>query len=176
MTSNGMDRRQFLRSSGIAVAGAAAAGTAAMIVDPGGAWALSLDVLDTHTAGTLVKVCRQMYPHDAIGDVYYARVVEALDQKAAGDAGLATLLENGVAELDAVFNIPWLELSDGHQIAALEKLEDGAFFQTVRGTTVGSLYNDELLWRHFGYEGSVWEYGGYIDRGFDDLGWLPDVD
>ena len=26
----------------------------------------------------------------------------------------------------------------------------------------------------FGYEGEAFEYGGYIERGFDDLGWLPD--
>ena len=175
MSKQGMNRRQFLQSSGLAVAGAVTAGSVSMIADPKGAWALSLDALDRHTAETLVTVCRQMYPHDAVGDIYYARVVEALDQKAAADSGVAKLLEGGVAELDGVYNIAWLDLSDGHQIAALESIESGDFFQTVRGTTVGTLYNDPLLWRHFGYEGSSFEYGGYVNRGFDDLGWLPDV-
>lgn len=175
MKDKGLNRRQFLHSSGLAVAGAAAAGAVTMIVDADGAWALSLDALDRHTGETLVGVCRQMYPHDAIGDVYYARVVEALDKKAAGDPAVGKLLENGVGELDGMFNIRWLDLSDGLQLEALKRIESGGFFQTVRGTTVGTLYNDPLLWRHFGYEGSSWEYGGYIERGFNDLGWLPDV-
>lgn len=175
MKNKGLNRRQFLHTSGLAVAGAAAASTVTMIVDANGAWALSLGALDRHTGETLVKVCRQIYPHDSVGDIYYARVVEGLDQKAAGDASVAKLLTDGVGELDGTFNIRWLDLSDGLQLEALKRIEDGAFFQTVRGTTVGTLYNDPLLWRHFGYEGASWEFGGYIDRGFNDLGWLPDV-
>ena len=38
---------------------------------------------------------------------------------------------------------------------------------------VVALYNNPLVWRHFGYEGPSAEFGGYIDRGFDDLTWLP---
>ena len=36
------------------------------------------------------------------------------------------------------------------------------------------LYNNPQVWQAFGYEGEAFEYGGYIERGFDDLGWLPD--
>ncbi|GMQ75155.1 MAG: hypothetical protein BMS9Abin01_0400 [Gammaproteobacteria bacterium] len=175
MSKQDMNRRQFLQTSGLAVVGAAAVGPLTMIVDLRAAWALSLDALDKHTAETLVTVCRQMYPHDAIGDAYYSRVVEVLDQKAAGDAAVGKLLKEGVAELDGAYGIAWLDLSDGYQLAALEGIESGSFFQTVRSTTVGTLYNDPLVWRHLGYEGPVWDLGGYIDRGFDDLGWLPDV-
>ncbi len=175
MSKKGMDRRQFLRSSGLSIAGAAAIGGVSMIVDPKGAWALTLETLDRHTAETLVAVSRQMYPHDAIGDVYYARVIEALDQKAAGDAGLAKTLKEGVAALDKVYDIRWLDLSEGYQLKALKTMESTPFFQTVRGTTVTTLYNDEQVWRFFGYEGSSYEFGGYIERGFNDLGWLPDI-
>ena len=35
-------------------------------------------------------------------------------------------------------------------------------------------YLDRLLvYRFFGFEGSSVEHGGYIQRGFDDIGWLP---
>jgi hypothetical protein len=30
-----------------------------------------------------------------------------------------------------------------------------------------------MAWAHFGYEGSSYEMGGYFDRGFQDLDWLP---
>ena len=43
----------------------------------------------------------------------------------------------------------------------------------VRGVAVVSLYNDPETWALLGYEGSSYEHGGYIDRGFDDLDWLP---
>jgi len=175
MSKQDMNRRQFLQTSGLVVAGAAATGSLTMFADLKGAWALSVDALDKHTAETLVTVCRQMYPHDAIGDAYYSRVVEVLDQKAVGDPALGKMLKEGVAELDGTYSVAWLDLSDGYQLAALERIESGSFFQTVRSTMVGTFYNDPLVWRNLGYEGPVWDLGGYVDRGFDDLGWLPDV-
>ena len=47
------------------------------------------------------------------------------------------------------------------------------FFGAVRGDIVVSLYNNPLAWRHFGYEGPSFDDGGYLERGFDDIGWLP---
>jgi hypothetical protein len=29
----------------------------------------------------------------------------------------------------------------------------------------------ETVWPKFGYEGSSWENGGYINRGFNDVNW-----
>jgi hypothetical protein len=38
---------------------------------------------------------------------------------------------------------------------------------------VVSLYNNELAFAHFGYEGNAFEHGGgYLQRGFNDLTWL----
>jgi hypothetical protein len=37
-----------------------------------------------------------------------------------------------------------------------------------------ALYNNPLVWQAFGYEGASFDHGGYLERGFDDLGWLPD--
>ena len=45
---------------------------------------------------------------------------------------------------------------------------------TLRSKVIVTLYNNERVWEAFGYEGSSYEYGGYIERGFSDLGWLPD--
>ena len=36
-----------------------------------------------------------------------------------------------------------------------------------------SLYNQKEVWPRFGYEGSSAEHGGYINRGFADIDWLP---
>jgi len=125
---------------------------------------------------TLLKMTRDLYPHDRVGDVHYAKVVEGLDQKAAGDEALAGLLKDGVAGLDAaVGGVKWIELSDGYRLAALKEIETTPFFQTVRGACVTGIYNNPAVWRIFGYEGASAEYGGYIERGFDDLAWLDNA-
>ena len=169
----GMNRRQFLQTSGMTAAGAAAVASGAVLVAPDGAWALELGALDEHTGRTLLVMSRRLYPHDSIGDMYYAKVVQDLDGAAGADKDVATLLREGVAGMDAAKGVKWLDLSEGYQLEVLTAIEKTAFFQKVRGTTVVSLYNNPLVWRHFGYEGPSYDFGGYIERGFDDLAWLP---
>jgi hypothetical protein len=36
------------------------------------------------------------------------------------------------------------------------------------------LYDNAGLWKHIDYPGSSKEHGGYINRGFDDIDWLPE--
>ena len=68
-----------------------------------------------------------------------------------------------------------MELSEGYQLDALKQSESTKFFQSVRGELITGLYNNPAVWRHFGYEGPSAEFGGYIDRGFNDIGWLKDT-
>ena len=178
MSNKGMNRRQFLESGGLAAAGVAAVASGAVLTAPDGAWALELGTLNEHEGKTLLAMTRQLYPHDTLSDMYYAGVVGGLDAGAKDDADLASLLKEGVASLDSAHGVPWIDLSEGYQISVLKEMESSAFFQKVRGTTVVALYNNKLVWRHFGYEGASYDYGGYIDRGFDDLNWLarPDLE
>ena len=178
MSRSGMNRRQFLHSSGLAAAGAAAVASGAVLMAPDGAWALQLGTLGEHEGQTLLAVTRRLYPHKTLSDMYYAGVVGALDAEAKGNGETAELLKTGVAALDQARGIAWLELSEGNQLETLKERQDTAFFQKVRGTTVVALYNNPLVWRHFGYEGASYDFGGYIDRGFDDLNWLarPDLE
>ena len=37
-----------------------------------------------------------------------------------------------------------------------------------------TLYNDKEVWDILGYEGASYDKGGYINRGFNDLDWLPE--
>lgn len=169
MINKPINRRRFLQTSGVAVAIA----STGMLIAPDGAWALSLAALDDHTARTLMAMARQLYPHPTLGDMYYAKVAEDLDLAAKADPALAKQLKDGVATLDRAMHIRWLDLSEGNQLRVLAKAEKTPFFQTVRSTTIVSLYNNPLVWRHFGYEGPSFPFGGYRERGFDDLAWLP---
>ncbi|SMF75469.1 Tat (twin-arginine translocation) pathway signal sequence [Tistlia consotensis] len=172
MTRKGMNRRQFLQGSALATAAALGSGALA-----GAARALAaeleLSTLDPKTAAGLLVMTRRIYPHDTLADQYYGGVVEALDEAAKADPAVAALLKDGVAGLDLPMEMAFLELSEGNQLKVLTGLAGTPFFQKVRGTAVVALYNNELVWRHFGYEGASFPYGGYLHRGFDDLAWLP---
>src|SRR5206468_3639460 len=125
------------------------------------------------TAQTLVVMARQMFPHERLGDQYYASVIDAVDKQSASDPALRKLLADGVARLDGARGLPWVQLSNGARIAVLKSMEGSEFFSTMRTATINNLYTNPLVYRFFGFEGSSVEHGGYVNRGFDDIGWLP---
>lgn len=173
-TTLAMNRRRFLETSSHLAAGAAAMAAAggATMVAPHRAWAATR-IISTSQAAALTGMARQLFPHDELGDQYYAAAVEALDEQAADDPALAAQLVAGVAELDGAMGMPFIKLSPGNQLNVIEGLEGTPFFGTMRGATLGALYGNDTVARSFGFEGSSVEYGGYINRGFNDLGWLP---
>ena len=133
MRNAAMDRRRFLETSGQAAAGAAviaAAGGTTLLMAPDGAWAMTLEALSGQEGTSLLKALRIIYPHDSLGDQYYAAVVEALDQEAKGKAETATLLTDGIAKLDQVYPMPFVGLSEGNQLRALEAIQDSDFFHS----------------------------------------------
>jgi hypothetical protein len=74
---------------------------------------VTLKVLPPDQAKVLIAVTRYLYPHDMLGDIYYAEVVEAFDTKMRADNTLKTLVTEGIAELDKAYGVPWLTLSEG---------------------------------------------------------------
>ena len=175
MSEKRMDRRQFLKSSGGAAVGLAAVSAGVTIIGPNAAWAISTEVLNADQAQALLIMSRHLFPHDWLGDQYYAKVVEALDAQAQGDDGVRGTLTDGIANLDGAKSIKFTDLSEGNQLQVIEAIEGSDFFNTVHGATVNNLYGNPLVYRHFGFEGSSVEFGGYLERGFDDAGWIPDA-
>jgi hypothetical protein len=128
--------------------------------------------LSEHVRETTLRVARAMYPHDALPDEAYEKVVRAVAAQAAGNDDVVATIEQGVAQLDDP--APFADLDPDAQLAALERTEGSAYFDLVRATAVVELYDDPLVWEALGYEGPSVHLGGYVDRGFDDLDWLPD--
>jgi hypothetical protein len=115
-----------------------------------------------------------LYPHDALPDAVYARVSAKLDEAAGEDAAQAQTINEGAADLDGRGDQPFVERSAEQQLADAKAIAGSDFFELVRSTAVVEIYSDAQTWAAFGYEGPSFEKGGYIDRGFDDLDWLPD--
>ncbi len=165
-------RRAFIRTSGTIAGVLSLSSTSIIALAPARAWALELDALTTVQGQTLLLLTRHIFPHDTLDDAVYALVVKDLDT-AAADPHVAKLLVDGINSLDATTDGKWLDLSSERQLQIVESIASDPFFEKVRSTAVVSLYNNELAFAHFGYEGSSFEKGGYLNRGFDDLDWLP---
>jgi hypothetical protein len=123
---------------------------------------------------TITAVARTMYPHDALPDEVYARVAQKLVEAAEASPEAAQTIEEGVEVLDD--GHVFAELSADLQLKVLEGIEHTDFFELVRSTAVVEVYNDARTWQLVGYEGPSFDKGGYINRGFNDLDWLPDPD
>jgi hypothetical protein len=171
-----LTRRGFLQGTG-AAAGLGALSGGAILVDPRGAWAMSLTALKPETARTLVQMARDIYPHDRLGEAFYAKAIEPLDAQAAKDPALLKLLTEGSSQLDqlAVTKGATSYANLGDEAARgsiLRSIEETPFFAKLRGDLLTTLYNQPEVWAKFGYEGPSAEKGGYINRGFSDIDWL----
>ena len=166
-----LDRRGFLQSATGVLTGFLAAGSPLACLAPSRVWALELTTLTTQDGTVLLAAARTIAPHDKLEDAAYALVVRAIDAAVAKDAALRKQYQEGIAQLGTNF----AGASEEVRVKALERVESSAFFQTLRVTTLQTLYATPMAYAYFGYEGEAFSKGGYLYRGFNDLRWLPDV-
>lgn len=171
-----VSRRTLLRTGGITAAAMAMAPTAAMT---GKVWAAAPVAVSAGSFATLVKMARDIYPHDKLPDAVYAKVIEGIDAGAKDDPAAKDMLENGVKLLDGLSERMGhgkyaASAKEEDRVAVLKEIEkqDAAFFGKIRGSLVTGIYNNPEVWKSFGYEGESASQGGYINRGFDDIDWL----
>jgi hypothetical protein len=122
---------------------------------------------------TITAAARTMYPHDALPDEVYARVAGKLAEAARSDAAVARTISGGVSALDR--GEPFAGLAEDERLRTLTGIEGSEFFELVRSTAVVEVYSDQRTWELVGYEGPSFDQGGYLNRGFNDLSWLPDL-
>src|ERR1700740_947990 len=91
-------RRIFLQGAATAVPVVAVAASAGIGIED--AWATDATTLTPATLKTLVKVARDIYPHDFLVDSYYITAIKPWDGKAAKDQAVKTLLEEGARRPD----------------------------------------------------------------------------
>ena len=125
-------------------------------------------------AQALTRMVRAMFPHKSFPDGPYERCAQAILAAAGDDVRFRTQLEQGLRDLDAAGGAPFAQLGDEQRLALLRDISGTEFFEGVRSRVITSLYDDKEVWSLLGYEGSSFEHGGYRDRGFGDLDWLPE--
>jgi hypothetical protein len=122
----------------------------------------------------LTRMVRVMFPHDRFPDGPYERTADAILAAAAEDARLGAQLDQGLRDLDAAGGTPFARLADEQALAVLRDMSSTVFFEAVRAKTILTLYNDPEVWQLLGWEGESFSKGGYLERGFADLDWLPE--
>src|ERR1700720_1287093 len=139
-------RRIFLQGAASAVPVVAVAARPGFGIED--AWAADATTLTPATLKTLVKVARDIYPHDMLVDSYYITAIKPWDAKAAKDPAVKALLEDGVRRLDqeaqarhkvAYVQVPW----EADRIFLLQGIEHTDFFRELRSGLVVSLYNQK---------------------------------
>jgi len=121
---------------------------------------------------TALRAARTMFPHDGFPDEAYEKVIRQIEVEAGNDETVAKQIEEGIAALDGSGSFAGLDA--GAQLETLTKAEGTPFFALLKATAVVELYDNPVVWKLLGYEGPAAHLGGYVNRGFDDLDWLPD--
>ncbi len=167
-----LTRREFLQGTAI-LTGTLTVGSTLSTIAPSRAWAAPMSVFNEREATMLLRLTQVIFPHKDMPDAINALAVKQFDETAKDDAVAATFRE-GLAALDSRANGNWLDAPAAAQLSAVESITDSVLFTTVRGQCITSLYDNELAYAHFGYEGESFSKGGYLQRGFNDLSWLPE--
>jgi hypothetical protein len=130
------------------------------------------ELLTEQARTTCVQAVRTIYPHDGLPDEAYEKVVRAVEAEASADEAIAARLRDGLADLDGDGSFAALDADA--RLDAIRAIEGSELFKLLHATATVELYDNPLVWKAFGYEGPSTQLGGYVDRGFADLDWLPD--
>jgi hypothetical protein len=122
----------------------------------------------------LIRALQAAFPHANVPRGPYERTAGKLIADAAGSAYNQAILRQGLADLDTLAGGDFVGLSNDEGYQLLKGIDRTAFFGYLRRFTTVALYDDPEVWEALGYEGSSFEKGGYLHRGFNDLDWLPE--
>jgi len=103
----------------------------------------------------------------------YRAVADKVTGQASQAPEIASLMESGMAALEAAGRGGWLQLPMQDKVQVIGNLSATPFFGYLRWITSEVVMRDPSLWQSVGYQGSAIEHGGYLYRGFDDIDWLP---
>jgi hypothetical protein len=134
---------------------------------------LNATELTEEARSVLIRVIRVAFPHPNFPDGPYERTADTILAEAANSTWFRVAITQGLLTLSHLAGGDFRELNDEDATKVLRRIEATEFFGFVRRTTVLNLYDNEDVWEALGYQGPSFDQGGYIDRGFDDLDWLP---
>lgn len=171
-TDAGMSRRMFLMTTTLA-------GVTAGALSGHPSFAAS-GILDGPQEATLLRMIQDIYPHpDLLQLSHYQAIATTVMTNAGADTETASDLTGGLVRIEdqarALFGTSYADIEDAEaREGLLRHFQNDGFFQSVRWTAYFGIYDNKEIWPLFGYEGSSVEHGGYLDRGFSDITFVPE--
>ncbi|WP_022883519.1 hypothetical protein [Glaciibacter superstes] len=123
----------------------------------------------------LIRVIRVAFPHPSFPDGPYERTADTILREAENSTWFRVALTQGLLTLGHLAGGDFRDLNDEDATKVLRRIETTEFFGFIRRTTVLNLYDNEDVWEILGFEGPSFDKGGYVNRGFNDLDWLPEA-
>lgn len=166
-------RRQLLGSTALIAL------TAGLLTTPMTRFAVAATTFSGDQKLQMLRIARDVYPHETLLDnAPYQAVVDAILGEAEKDEKVAKLVTDGLADVNKrsndVYKANYVDVKEGmKREGILRQIELTDFFQKIRGGLLFGLYNNKALYPKFGYDGSSWEKGGFInDPSFGKVDWL----
>lgn len=166
MENSRVSRRRFIL---MALAASGVASTSRLFLSGGAAWA------ETGEQSELARLARLLLPHAGLSDSVYASVADSVFSSLAANPSTAQLIDTAETALDAQQDGDWVDSSVAAQVDAIRSIQGEAYFAAILATVRGAFYYHPDVWKHIDYPGSSKEHGGYKNRGFNDIAWLPEV-
>jgi hypothetical protein len=135
--------------------------------------------LDAAQGSMLLRMVQDIYPHpDLLKVEHYQAIAATVMKGAADDDDTGAALIDGLDRINALsqdlHGADYADLvDDDAREGVLRHFQHEGFFQGVRWTAYFGIYDNKEVWPLFGYQGSSVEHGGYIDRGFSDITFVP---
>lgn len=126
-------------------------------------------VYEAESIALLAGLVFDIFPYPDLDPMVYIRVAErALNLD---DPDIA----NGIALLHENFpERAWVDVPEEERVDFLRLLQRSRLFVLLKSIVIEVVFRDPALWDLVGYGGSAIEQGGYLNRGFDEITWLPD--
>lgn len=167
----GLNRRMFLMTT-------AMAGVSTGVLF-GGARPVVAAALDADQTALILRMTQDIYPHPDLLDIdVYQAITDGIVKGADDDEANAETLRTGLAQIEeqatALFGTGYVDIQDADaREGILRQFQNEGFFQGIRWAAYFGIYNNPEIWPKFGYQGSSVEHGGYIERGFSDITFVP---
>ena len=167
MTRKKTTRRRF-------VVATVSAGLSLSLIRISSAWAQATPGQSPQLASTLGRMARLLYPHATVPDSIYAGVVDSIMTMAADDPQMGATLDLAASQLDQVRGTNFFQLDETSQLAVMTELQQQPFFEAIKFQVLARLYSNPEVWKVINYPGPSVQFGGNVDRGFNDIDWLPE--
>ena len=123
----------------------------------------------------LESLLENLFPLEGLPDTPYQELAEQLFALTESDPVWEDALSQAQHSLDADSGGNWLEADNAVKIATMQAYEQEPWFLTIKFRSQFIFFERSDVWGALGYEGPSLHKGGYINRGFDDIDWLPEV-